>query len=277
MKTPVLSAALFALMTAVGACAGVGPGASLDEVRAVLGKPNGQMQLGSRQVLFYERGSVELSAGRVTRVDWRSEEEQAVWAAREERLQTQLSAQRSQSQAEGTALRDRKLADAAFLASPVAYQVAFWEDFSRRYPAVPCAEPLTIARLKLSEQREEKARREADSLRLRELEARVAAAEAEREPVYYRVRSYPRYRDRYDHHQEFALWPVSYTYYDSPKPVYETPTTPVISPIISNPALPERRSYDGSQREHRGRGRDEHAVPPGRADGRRAHSRYERM
>ncbi|RXK55316.1 hypothetical protein ESB00_05305 [Oleiharenicola lentus] len=277
MKTPVLSAALFALMTAVGAGAGVSPGASLDEVRAVLGKPNGQMQLGARQVLLYERGSVELSAGRVTRVDLRSEEEQAVWAAREERLQTQLSAQRSQSQAEGTALRDRKLADAAFLASPVAYQVAFWEDFSRRYPAVPCAEPLTIARLKLSEQREEKARREADSLRLRELEARVAAAEAEREPVYYRVRSYPRYRDRYDYHQEFALWPVSYTYYDSPKPVYETPTTPVISPIISSPALPERRSYDGSQREHRGRGRDDHAVPPGRSDWRRAHSRYERM
>ncbi len=249
MKTPVLSAALFALMTAVWSGAAVNTGASLDEVRAALGKPNGQMQLGARQVLLYERGSVELSAGRVTRVDLRSEEEQAALAAREERLQSQLAAQRSQSLTEGTALRDRKLTDAGFLASPVAYQVAFWEDFARRYPAVPCAEPLTIARLKLNEQLEEKSRREADSLRLRELEARVAAAEAEREPVYYRVRSYPRYRDRYDHHQEFALWPVSYTFYDSPKPVYETPTTPVISPLTSNPALPERRNYDRAGRD----------------------------
>jgi hypothetical protein len=277
MKTPVLSAALLALMTAALSGAEVSPGASLDEVRATLGKPNGQMQLGSRQVLLYERGSVELNAGRVTRVDLRSEEEQAALAAREERLQSQLSAQRSHSLAEGTALRDRKLADAAFLASPVAYQVAFWEDFSRRYPAVPCAEPLTIARLKLGEQLEEKARREADSNRLRELEARVAAAEVEREPVYYRVRSYPRYRDRYDHQQEFALWPVSYTFDDSPKPVYETPMTPVITPIIGNPALPERRSYDGNKRENRGHGRDDHAVPPGRPDWRRGHSRYERM
>ncbi len=277
MKTPVLRAALLALTTAVWSGAEVNTGATLDEVRATLGKPNGQMQLGARQVLLFERGTVELNAGRVTRVELRSEEEQAALAAREERLQTQLAAQRSQSLAEGTALRDRKLADAGFLASPVAYQVAFWEDFSRRYPAVPCAEPLTIARLKFGEQLEEKARREADSHRLRELEARVAAAEAEREPVYYRVRRYPRYRDRYDHQQEFALWPVSYTFYDSPKPVYETPMTPVISPLTSNPALPERRSYDGNKREHRGRGRDDHAVPPGRSDWRRGHPRFERI
>lgn len=243
MKTPVLSAALLALLASSLAARDVAPGASLDEVRATLGQPNGQMRLGARHVLYYERGAVELSDGRVTRVDLRTPEEQAAIAAREERLEAELASRRSQVFAEGTALRDRKLADAGFLASPVAYQVAFWEDFARRYPGVTCAEPLTIARLKFSEQLEEKARKEDDARRLRELEARVAAAE--REPVYYRVASYPRYRDRYDHHQEFALWPVSYTYFDAPKPVYESPGLPVVGSLTGNPALPERQDYTG--------------------------------
>ncbi|MDQ5977190.1 MAG: hypothetical protein QG602_162 [Verrucomicrobiota bacterium] len=276
MRTPVLSAALLALLATSLSAAEIAPGATLDEVRATLGKPNGQMKLGARQVLYYEHGSVELSEGRVNRLDWRSPEEQAALAAREERLQAEMAALRSQSLAEGTALRDRKLADAGFLSSPVAYQVAFWEDFSRRYPGVPCAEPLMIARLKFSEQLEEKARRDDEFRRLRELEARVAAAE--REPVYYRVNHYPRYRSRYDHQQEFALWPVSYTLYDSPKPVYETPTTPVITPLTGNPALPESRSYDGNRRqEDRGRDRHDWGAQRGRKDGGRGHSRFDRM
>jgi hypothetical protein len=106
----------------------------------------------------------------------------------------------------------------------------------------------------------------------------VRVAAAEREPVYYRVNHYPRYRGRYDHQQEFALWPVSYTFYDSPKPVYETPTTPVITPLTGNPALPERRSYDGNRRqEDRGRDRHDWGAPRGRKDGGRGHSRFDRM
>lgn len=249
MKTPVLRVALFALVVSSASAGGIAPGASVDEVRAVLGKPAGQMRLGDRHMLYYAHGSVELTDGRVTRVDLRSAEEQTALAAKEERRQNELMARRGQLVKEGTALRDRKLADAAFLNAPVAYQVAFWEDFARRYPGVSCVEPLTIARLKFSEQIEERTRKEDESRRLRELEARVAAAE--REPVYYRVASYPRYRDRHDRQQEFALWPVSYTYYDAPKPAYETPTTPLVNPFTRDPAQPERRELD------RGRGWDD--------------------
>lgn len=206
-----------------------------------MGSPNGQMYLGDRHLLFYERGAVELVNGRVVRVDLRSPEQQASLEAREERLREEREALRAQLVVEGTALRDRKLGDAAFQAAPAAYQVAFWEDFARRYPGVPCVEPLAIARLKLNEQLDEKRRRDDERQRLVQIEERLAAAE--QEPAYYRVRHYHHY-GRHDRHQEFALWPVSYRYYDGPLPVYTTPTTPLVNPFPRDPAQPERRDYN---------------------------------
>jgi hypothetical protein len=239
MKAPVLLA--LTLCAAPFAAAVVDAGATLDEVRATLGAPNGQMQLGERQLLYYERGSVELMNGRVTRVALLSAEEHQAQLAREERLQAERATRRAQLIEEGTALRDRKLADDSFRSAPVAYQVSFWEDFARRYPGVSVTEPLTIARLKLNEQWEEKNRKAEEMSRLVELEQHLAAAE--REPVYYRVRSYPHRYGHHDRHQEFALWPVSYTYYDAPLPAYTTPTTPLINPFRGDPAQPERRDY----------------------------------
>jgi hypothetical protein len=246
MKAPVLIA--LTLSAAPFAVAAVDTGATLDEVRATLGTPNGQMRLGERQLLYYQRGSVELLNGRVTRVAMLSAEEHLVQAAREERLQAERATRRAQLIEEGTALRDRKLADAMFQSAPVAYQVSFWEDFARRYPDVSCAEPLMIARLKLNEQWEEKNRKTEELNRLAEIEQRLAAAE--REPVYYRVRSYPSRYGHRDRHQEFALWPVSYTYYDAPLPAYTTPTTPLINPFRGDPAQPERRDYDRPGRDN---------------------------
>ena len=252
MKTPVLlaltlSAAPFPVMAAVD------PGATLEEVRTVFGAPSGQVRAGERHLLYYERGSVELINGRVTRVDLRSPEEQAAQDAREARAQAERETRRAQLIEEGTALRDRKLADATFQSAPIAYQVAFWEDFARRYPGVPCAEPLTIARLKLHEQQEEKNRKNEELRRLAEIEERLAAAE--RQPVYHRVHSYPFRYGHHDRQQEFALWPVRYTYYDAPLPAYTTPTEPLINPFRGDPAQPERRSYEPARpdrkRDHR--------------------------
>lgn len=207
----------------LAAASTVTPGGSLTDVRVELGRPTGRMQLGERQLLYYPHGLVELVDDRVTRVDLRTPEEQASLEQREARRRAERDERRMAAVAEGTALRDRKLADATFAAAPAAYQAAFWEDFARRYPEVSCVEPLTIARLKLGEELEEKARQREDAQRIAELEARLEAAE--REP-YHRVRHYRGYRDYY---HEFALWPVQYTYYDAPLPVYTTPTTPVIN------------------------------------------------
>src|SRR5438132_7472297 len=85
---------------------------------------------------------------------WRSSRRRA--GRRDER-----QARAAQMRAEGSALRERKLADLAFQAAPLAYQVAFWEDFSQRYPEVSCAEPLMIARLRLNEKQKERRWREA--------------------------------------------------------------------------------------------------------------------
>ena len=85
MKAPAL---WFTLVLAGGtglAAAEVRPGASLEEVRGTLGLPRGQVQVAGRQVLYYERGEVELQNGAVTRVALRSEEEHASLTARQER------------------------------------------------------------------------------------------------------------------------------------------------------------------------------------------------
>lgn len=244
MKAPVLSLILVVSAAPFAVADEVPAGSTLEEVRSTLGSPKGQVRMGDRQLVYYDRGEIELRHGRVVRTALRTPEEQAALAAREERLQADQEERQARLVAEGTALRDRKLTDAAFLASPVAYQVAFWESFARSYPGVPCVEPLTIARLKLNEQLEEKARQAEQTRRFAELEERLAAAE--REPVHYRT-GFPIYRGRHDRHhyqQEFALWPVKYTYYDAPLPVYTTPTTPLINPFAHDPAQPARRDRD---------------------------------
>lgn len=242
-----LSAAPFAV------AAEVPVGATLAEVHATLGRPSGQLRAGGRHLLYFERGSVELVNDRVASVTLRTPDEQAARDAREERVRGEAEARRAEIVTTGTELRDRKLADAAFQGSPVAYQVAFWEDFARRYPGVTCAEPLAIARLKLRDQLEEKARKAEEARRIAELEERVAAAEQARD--IYRIRSYPRYG--YGQHyrsQEFALWPVKYTFYDSPKPAYETPGSSPVSSFRGNLAQPERRDYQPNGRD---RGQDD--------------------
>jgi len=245
MKAPVFSLALAVSMAPFLSAAEVEAGASLEEVRAVLGTPKGQAVTDERHVIYYERGEIELRDGRVVRVALRTPEEHAAQVARDERLRVEQEARRAQLVAEGTALRDRKLADASFLAAPVAFQVTFWENFARSYPGVSCAEPLTIARLRLNEQLEEKLRKNEEITRLAELEARDAAAEREK-PVYYHI-GYSPYRGGrgHDRYRPFGLGTVNYTYYDAPRPVYTTPTSPVINPFSRDPAQPERRDYRG--------------------------------
>lgn len=233
MKAPALWFALALSTGSLPVAAEILPGASLEEVRATLGTPRGQLHVNGRQVLFYEHGSVELRNGALIRVGLRSPEEQALLVVREEHRRAEQETRRAQMVAEGTALRDRKLADPAFLAAPVAFQVAYWEDFARRFPVVSCVEPLTIARLRLNEQLEEKRRREADAVRIADLEERLAAAE--RRPAYYPVRSYSRYHGR-NHYRSSGLGPFTYTFFDTPLPPYSTPSGSPYSTPSGNPA-----------------------------------------
>ena len=256
MKAPALWFALV-IATASGLTAAeVRRGASLEEVRGTLGSPRGQVQVAGRQVLYYERGEVELQDGAVTRVALRSEMEHAILTARQERQRDEWEIRRAQMRVEGSALRDRKLADPAFLAAPLSYQVAFWEDFVQRYPEVSCVEPLTLARLRLNAQFEDLRRRDEQADRLAAIEERFAAAD--RRPVIYPLfSSSPYYSHRHHHHQPFGLGPITYTFYDTPQPPYTTPSGNPAGNLTggsifndvkpSNPALPRWGEQEDSR------------------------------
>lgn len=263
-----LLSSLVAVLALPLAAADVAPGDSLAEVRAALGSPRGHLQRGDWQRLVYERGEVELVGGVVSRVALRSVEAHRQYLverqAAAEQARAEQEARFARRTAEGEALKARKLADPMFLAAPVAYQVAFWEDFALRYPEVPSAEELTIARLRLVESeaiarhRREEERRLADlEERVRQAEARAAAAElaAERAQRYPRYVGYGRRGRDYDPQ---VFMPVEYRFGENPQPPYVTPSgnpagrmdgAPYVTPS-GNPALP---AYYPPTRDH-GRG-----------------------
>jgi len=181
MKTLPYAWLMLLPLVAFGA-SGLRPGDSAEKVRAELGLPRGQVWSGDRDLYYFDRGQVELRSGVVTRVALRSAEEQAALenkrSAEAARVREDQEIRRARLLAEGESLKAQKLSDPAFLASPVSYQLTFWEDFSRRYTEVPSAEQLNLARIRRAEQVAEARAQGQQAERLAELEARVAAAEA---------------------------------------------------------------------------------------------------
>lgn len=217
----------------LAALAEVERGDTYHEVRAALGEPRGQLQVGEWRKLIYDRGEVELADGVVIRVLLRSvtaqQEFEARRAAEAEIARVEQAERQARLNDEGAALKARKLADPNFLAAPAGYQVAFWEDFARRYPGVPCVEELTIARWRLAEQEEAKRNRQEESRRIAELEQRVRDAEARAAEAAAAARAnryygYPAYFGRRTHHQPFTLWPIEYRFGENPQPPYSTPS-----------------------------------------------------
>ena len=171
-------AALLLLAAPALAAMDVHLGDSLADVRSALGPPRGQAQLGDRLVLFYDRGQVQLVGGRVTNSDFLSPQDFAALQAQREAA----AARAAQARAEGEALKAKKLADPAFLSAPPAYQLAFWEDFRRRYPDVSCDDAYNLALARRQEQLEQAEHdREMADLRARVATAEDRAAEAEQE------------------------------------------------------------------------------------------------
>ena len=159
----------------------VKPGDKLADVRSNLGAPRGQAHVGDREIFYYDRGEVESKSGVVIRASLRTEEEQAALDAKRSlearRVLEEREIRQARLNAEGDELKARKLADVSFRTSPLSFQVAFWEDFSRRYPGVASAEPLLEARTRLVGETEDKRKQLEQTQRLAELEARVTAAE----------------------------------------------------------------------------------------------------
>jgi hypothetical protein len=256
--TPAFAALLILSSTALAADPEIG--ATFAEVRAALGLPKGLAKAGTRQLLYFDRGQVEMTDGAVTHVALRSEEAQIAHEtkilAAETRARETAELRRTELRAKGEALLAAKLADAHFNAAPLAYQVAYWEKFARTYPGVDCAEPLAIARLRFAEQLEAKRLVAEQAERLAELEAKLAFAEARASYASYGGRGYGRLRrDRHDD-EPFTFWPVTYRYYDSPLPYATSPSLPLAQPtgISVDFGCDTRTNHPGRGRGH-GHGR----------------------
>jgi hypothetical protein len=216
-------------------------------VEAALGAPNGQVSVGDRSILYFDRGQVELQDGRVSRIALISasefEAQEARRSAAATRLREEAEIKRARSTAEGAALKEKKLADPAFRASPVALQVAFWEDFARRYPEVPSSEELAAVRVRFSAEMEDRRARLEQEKRIAELEARVAEAEARADDALdyssYRARTYRIYSQGAAPYP-FTLWPVGYPAHFGEQP-WATPSGPVVTPLVP-PAVRDRQA-----------------------------------
>jgi hypothetical protein len=224
--------------------ADVRPGDTLNDVRSVLGVPRGHLHVGGRDLLYFDRGDVELRDNIVTRVTLVSIEEQAAREAKRTadavKTREEQEIRRARLVTEGEALKARKLADAAFGATPPAFQVAFWQDFSRRYPDVSSAEQLAMVQARLDDQLAEKRARALQEERMAELEDRIAAAEAQSEAAArsIRVRSYYSSYDGHTNYYPFNPGRVEYRFYATPLPYATSPGIP--------PAQPTYRNRDGS-------------------------------
>lgn len=297
MKASRLIVACALSVASFATAAEVQKGDSRADVQNALGAPRGQVTLDGRQVLYYERGEVELLGDTVTRVSLRSAEEQVVLDARMERSRDERVARMTQLATEGAALRDRKLADDNFKNAPLSYQVSYWENFTRSYPGVSVTEPLTIARLRYNEQLAAQRHQDEQAARIAELEDRLARAESgDYGPVYtgygygyghgYGGRGYPLdFRSlRYDFGTTTAA-PYETPHgspYETPRgSPYETPSgSPYSTPTTINfndyykPAPASRFDGAGDQAGHRYDGRPDNRGRDQNPGGRSGRGRY---
>ena len=186
--TRILASSLVIVLSSLapaGAAFEVALGDDLDAVTAALGEPQGYMLTGTRAVLTYERGKVELRDDKVVSVDLVSPD---VAAARKTEAEAARRQREAQQAARGTRLRDAKLDDPEFLFLPPTQQFAFWRSFRQQYPAIDLA-PVGLSELAARASAEEQAFKaqaetRAETLKdadLMALEWRVQEAEARAE------------------------------------------------------------------------------------------------
>ncbi|HKB89579.1 MAG TPA: hypothetical protein VKC60_03560, partial [Opitutaceae bacterium] len=109
-------------------------GDNFDQVRAALGPPAGKMEISNTVILYYDRGQIVLTDGKVVSFQLSTPEQAAA-----------LQQRRTELKAEGEKIKAQKMADQDFHSAPYAYQVSFWEDFHARYPDVDIADVYWLA------------------------------------------------------------------------------------------------------------------------------------
>lgn len=125
-----------ALLSGAASAADPQPGDARAAVVRQLGRPQGSLLREDQEILWYERGSIELTDGAVTLVklmtpdQLRQQKRTAEERAREEA--ERQAALRRDAEAE----RDRMASDTNLTSKTASEQVKAWEEFNRRYPMV---------------------------------------------------------------------------------------------------------------------------------------------
>jgi hypothetical protein len=101
-----------------------------------LGNPKGTMVVGRNETLIYNRGTLQLTDGKVTRVKLMTDGEYAAMVADAEQRAKLAEEARARLVQEGIAEKARTLADADFARKPPSDQYAYWKQFAARYPGV---------------------------------------------------------------------------------------------------------------------------------------------
>jgi hypothetical protein len=201
-------------------------------VREALGPPMEYVRIGEESLLTYDRGKVELRDGKVTAVALVSAEEARAMRLQRKQEQNErtavLAEQRRERISAGTALKERKLADPAFLAAPGSEQVAFWNGFRQSYPEVDIAAEYAQALARWQQEQDAAEQRE----RVAALERRVAAAEQRaREAELTAARAAAEGISVYaTHYTPYVVYPVRGYVYLAPMPGYVKKNKPLAAP-----------------------------------------------
>jgi len=165
--------------------AAVQHGDTYDMVLELLGQPEGYMVMEDTTWLNFDRGMVKLINNRVVEASLISPEEARLRKAQEQaerdRIQRIWAEQNARRLAEGRALKQAKLNDPVFLASPASFQVSYWREFQRYYPEIPVNEEYSIALARNESEQQQMLRFREQEQRIRELENRVQVAESRAE------------------------------------------------------------------------------------------------
>ena len=199
-------------------------GDNLAMVKSILGEPTGYVQVGTSEVLYYNRGRIELKDDQVIEAELISEEE--VRKRTEQRLiqeEEQRVAQeriRLERFEEGTKILNQKLSDPYFLNSSLSNRISFWRSFANQYPMVTLPESYLVTLREFEEEQKNRLRNAEQEQKIAALEARVKKAEqralhAERNtrrtyvsyPTYSKRRYAPRHRTKkfkhkHSHHRK---------------------------------------------------------------------------
>ena len=111
-------------------------GDSRERVLDLLGNPRGTMNIKGTEVLFFERGSVELAGGKVTEVKLVTDEQLSRQRVAAERKSKQDALARAELLKAGEEEKKKALADDALAKKSGAEQVAFWQNLAKAYPGV---------------------------------------------------------------------------------------------------------------------------------------------